>query len=89
MNRGPDQIPLNYCGVHGGHFEKSTNMWNLELEDTLTTWESTPGHKSRDRLDPLVHAVGEVLGFTMNTTDKRAGFRGITEIGKPSLGTRH
>lgn len=50
------------------------------LEETLTTWEPVPGAKSPDRLDPLVYAVGELLGYDDNLGDPAAGFAGIVAL---------
>lgn len=50
------------------------------LEDTLTTWEPTPGHRSPDRLDPLVYAVSELLSLSEHKVDARASFVGITTM---------
>lgn len=47
------------------------------LEETLTTWEPALGHRSPDRLDPLVYAVAELLGLSANTPDPAAGMKGI------------
>jgi phage terminase large subunit-like protein len=52
------------------------------LEDLLTTWEPAPGSRSPDALDACVHAVSELLGFTKNKPDPKAGFTGIVEAGK-------
>lgn len=53
-----------------------------DLEETLTTWEPTPGAKSPDRLDALVYCVVELLelGATAGP-DPKVGFKGIAEIG--------
>lgn len=51
-----------------------------ELEETLTTWEPIPGARSPDRLDALVYAVGELLGYYDNAGDPSAAFVGITEM---------
>lgn len=53
-----------------------------ELEETLTTWEPVPGQRSPDRLDALVYAVGELLGFDSNEPDPATSFTGITEMSK-------
>lgn len=52
-----------------------------ELEETLTTWEPTPGGKSPDRLDALVYCVIELLelGATAGP-DLRVGFKGIESV---------
>src|SRR5262249_51764297 len=50
------------------------------LEDTLTTWEPTPGQRSPDRLD--LYAVGEILGFAVEKPDNRVAFKGIAELGQ-------
>lgn len=50
------------------------------LEDILTTWEPTVGQRSPDALDALVHAMVEILGLTVNKADKRAGYKGISEV---------
>lgn len=47
------------------------------LEDTLTTWEPVPGAKSPDRLDPLVYAVIELLGLSVNESTGSGGFVGV------------
>lgn len=60
------------CHVRGADLSK--------LEETLTTWEPAPGHRSPDRLDALVHAVGELLGFRTDRPDAKAGFVGIKEV---------
>lgn len=48
-----------------------------DLEETITTWEPTAGHRSPDRLDAEVHAVGELLGFRVDVPDLSVGFPGI------------
>ena len=53
-----------------------------DLEETLTTWVPTPGSRSPDRLDALVHAILELLGLKMNKPDARGGFVGITEAAR-------
>ena len=52
------------------------------LEDTLTTWEPTPGHRSPDALDALVHAASELLGLAANKVDPSVAFRGLTAANK-------
>lgn len=51
------------------------------LEDTLTTWEPTPGAKSPDDLDALVAAAVELLQLSANKGDPGQGFRGISAMG--------
>lgn len=53
-----------------------------ELEETVTTWEPTLGHRSPDRLDPLVYGVVEVLGLSDGRGDPSAGFRGLTTMSR-------
>ena len=53
-----------------------------ELEDTITTWEPTPGQRSPDALDALVHAATELLGLLANRADPSAAFRGLTEANR-------
>lgn len=48
-----------------------------ELEELLTTWIPTPGTRSPDRLDALVHACVELLGLKDSEPDKRVGFKGL------------
>jgi phage terminase large subunit-like protein len=50
------------------------------LEETLTTWEPTPGARSPDDLDALTHIVGELLGLTDDTPDPAAGFAGLSQL---------
>jgi phage terminase large subunit-like protein len=50
-----------------------------ELEDTVTTWEPAPGHRSPDALDALVHVASELLGLGSNRPDPTIAFRGLTE----------
>jgi phage terminase large subunit-like protein len=50
------------------------------LEEMLTTWEPTPGHRSPDALDAEVHAVGELLGFASNKPDGKAAFAGLVDL---------
>lgn len=50
------------------------------LEDVVTTWEPSPGQRSPDRLDALVHGAVELLGLLSNAPDPRAGFRGIEAL---------
>lgn len=50
------------------------------LEDTITTWEPTPGQRSPDALDAEVHAVGELLGFLTNKASAAESFKGITAV---------
>ncbi len=50
------------------------------LEETLTTWEPTPGARSPDDLDALTHIIGELLGLTNDAPDPAAGFKGLTEF---------
>jgi phage terminase large subunit-like protein len=61
-----------------------------ELEDTITTWEPTPGQRSPDALDALVHATTELLGLLTNKGDPAVGFKGIqalaAAVAKPSRG---
>lgn len=52
------------------------------LEDTLTTWEPTPGARSPDDLDALTAAIKELLGLADNAPDHRTGFEGITQAQK-------
>ncbi len=52
------------------------------LEDTLTTWEPTPGARSPDALDALTHASIELMGLLSNTLDKSVGIKGIAAMGK-------
>ena len=47
------------------------------LEETLTTWEPTPGQRSPDGLDALVHVMGELLGITITKPDVAVGFVGL------------
>lgn len=58
------------------------------LEETLTTWEPTPGARSPDRLDATVAGVVEVLGLDVDepATDPKAAFKGIVEANR-SLAT--
>ena len=51
-----------------------------DLEETLTTWEPTPGARSPDRLDATVAAVVELLGLANNTPDPKGAFTGIAEL---------
>lgn len=53
-----------------------------ELEDTLTTWEPSPGADSPGDLDALVHVAKELLGLTENKKDGKASFAGIETIGR-------
>ncbi len=48
-----------------------------DLEDTLTTWEPTPGARSPDRLDATVYGVIELLGLSVNTPDPKTSHRGF------------
>lgn len=63
-----------------------------ELEDTLTTWEPSPGQRSPDRLDALVHGAVELLGLLSSRVDMSRGFVGLSEVAarvaapRPSLG---
>lgn len=50
------------------------------LEDTITTWEPTPGQRSPDALDAEVHAVGELLGFLTNKASAAESFKGISAV---------
>jgi phage terminase large subunit-like protein len=52
------------------------------LEETLTTWEPTPGARSPDDLDALTHVIVELLDLKEHDADNRAGFRGITKAAK-------
>lgn len=52
------------------------------LEETLTTWEPTPGARSPDDLDALTHIVGELLGLVEDVPDLSAGFVGIEAMAK-------
>jgi phage terminase large subunit-like protein len=51
-----------------------------ELEDTITTWEPTPGQRSPDALDALVHAASELLGLASNRADPSVGFNGLGQL---------
>lgn len=51
------------------------------LEDTLTTWEPSPGADSPGDLDALVHVAKEVLGLSKNAADAKTGFAGIETMG--------
>jgi phage terminase large subunit-like protein len=51
-----------------------------ELEDLLTTWIPTPGRKSPDRLDALVHLMVELLGLRADTIDPKKSFQGIVAV---------
>lgn len=51
-----------------------------ELEETLTTWEPTPGARSPDRLDATVGLVVELLGLDNDAPDPKAAFEGIVEL---------
>jgi phage terminase large subunit-like protein len=53
-----------------------------DLEDILTSWEPTPGSRSPDALDALVHAIVELLGLLSKQTDNAAGFIGIEEMSR-------
>jgi phage terminase large subunit-like protein len=53
-----------------------------ELEEILTTWEPTPGSRSPDALDALVHAIVELLGLLSKAPDNSAGFVGIEEMAR-------
>lgn len=53
-----------------------------ELETVLTTWEPKPGARSPDRMDALVGAVDELLGFSSNAPDHSKGFEGIAEAAR-------
>lgn len=55
------------------------------LEDTITTWEPTPGADSPGDLDALVHAAVEVLGLSVNGPDAKQAFRGLSDFGKALL----
>lgn len=52
------------------------------LEDTLTTWEPTPGADSPGDLDSLVHNAVELLALSENKPDPAAGFKGLDEVAK-------
>lgn len=51
-----------------------------DLEETITTWEPTVGHRSPDRLDAEVHAVGELLGFSIDRPDPKGSIRSALKI---------
>jgi phage terminase large subunit-like protein len=53
-----------------------------ELEETITTWEPTPGQRSPDALDALVHATSELLGLAGHRADPLASFRGLGVLGR-------
>lgn len=57
-----------------------------ELEDTLTTWQPTPGARSPDRLDATVAAVVELLGLDVDAPDPKAAFAGILEANRALTG---
>lgn len=50
------------------------------LEETLTTWEPTPGARSPDDLDALTHVITELLGLASNLPDAKLGFPGIVKM---------
>lgn len=50
-----------------------------DLEDTITTWEPTPGQRSPDAIDAHVHATVELLGLSTSRADGAVGFQGIVE----------
>lgn len=54
----------------------------VSLEDTLTTWEPSPGADSPGDLDALVHVSKELLGLADHKTDHAQGFKGIDVIGQ-------
>jgi phage terminase large subunit-like protein len=58
-----------------------------DFEETITTWEPSPGHRSPDALDAAVHGVGELLGFGANAVDNKAGFVGLDQIAKMATET--
>ena len=49
------------------------------LEDTLTTWEPTPGARSPDDLDAATAAIVELLSLQENATDPDIAFKGINK----------
>ena len=53
-----------------------------ELETLLTTWEPKPGARSPDRMDALVGAVEDLLGFSSNTLDNSKSFEGIMQAAR-------
>lgn len=53
----------------------------VSLEETLTTWEPTPGARSPDDLDAETHIVGELLGLRHEEVDPTVGFKGIARMG--------
>lgn len=61
-----------------------------DLEGVLTTWEPTPGSRSPDAMDALVHAVAEVLDLSTSAVDHRRGFAGLVGLSQalraPGLG---
>lgn len=52
------------------------------LEETLTTWEPTPGARSPDDLDALTWAITDLLGLVAQRPDLRAGFQGIAQVAR-------
>ncbi len=60
--------------VNGAHL--------AELEDTITTWEPTPGSRSPDALDALVHAVSELLALASNKPNPSHGFKGLEDANR-------
>ena len=54
----------------------------VTLEETLTTWEPTPGARSPDDLDALTHIMGKLLGLTDDVVNPRAGFKGIEQMSR-------
>ena len=55
-----------------------------DLEDTITTWEPTPGIRSPDSLDALVHVGTELLGLLSNFGDPKAVFAGALALANAS-----
>ena len=51
-HRGPDQVALNYCRLHGGAYDRSDRFWRLELTDDLD------GRQAEARARLVVNAAG-------------------------------
>lgn len=61
--RGPYQVPLNYCRLAGGGYDRAAGVWKLELEDTLGDADS----QARARV------VVNVAGVWTDAVNRRFG----------------